>query len=433
MSSPNHIAGGLAFTGIFASFWDVNIFASPLQVGLVVFFSLLPDIDHTKSPVGKLFFPLAQWLDRHYGHRTLTHSLLCWLAVSLAAGLIFKLLDFSFGGWGACLSYLSHLIFDMCTQAGIPFFYPFSSARCVIPGNAAMRLPSGNTKIETFVFLGFNALTLTCFPLMQNGFWMSYNNYFKTFSHLQSEFRRSPAGLEVDYQTKGGNTRTGFVMAAQSNQAVVFLPAIHADSTLRGSPLQGTFQSLHEEDTRLLAFRQPGQLFKQERVVFTDISEDSLRQLLQKPILMLSITCNHPLHYSQNSELKTGTTVRLDYISDFHFSVVLPDSTALLYQIRQQKALIEAEQSRYKQAQDSLYNVQQQIRRLRKTYPRLSDYEKGKATEKLRKLRDWQEHFHPPQSQTSALQKELDFLQAQHQPPPLLSGTVLQLSVNSKQ
>ena len=48
MTAPNHVVGGIAITGISLSFWDINIFSNELFLGLCVFASLLPDIDHTK-------------------------------------------------------------------------------------------------------------------------------------------------------------------------------------------------------------------------------------------------------------------------------------------------------------------------------------------------------------------------------------------------
>ena len=54
MTSINHVAGGIAFTGVFSSFWNLNIFEKPEYLIATVVFSVLPDIDHTKSPIGKL-------------------------------------------------------------------------------------------------------------------------------------------------------------------------------------------------------------------------------------------------------------------------------------------------------------------------------------------------------------------------------------------
>jgi len=38
--------------------------------------SLLPDIDTPTSSVGRPLFPLASWINRKVGHRTVTHSFL---------------------------------------------------------------------------------------------------------------------------------------------------------------------------------------------------------------------------------------------------------------------------------------------------------------------------------------------------------------------
>jgi inner membrane protein len=81
MQGFNHIAGGYAFTGLFCSFADLNIFDSPITLAVVGVASLLPDVDHTKSLIGKSVFPLASWLSRNYGHRTVTHSIFFFTAV----------------------------------------------------------------------------------------------------------------------------------------------------------------------------------------------------------------------------------------------------------------------------------------------------------------------------------------------------------------
>ncbi|MBC8109865.1 MAG: metal-dependent hydrolase [Verrucomicrobia bacterium] len=432
MTGINHIAGGIAFTGIFASFSDINIFASPADLAVTVFFSLLPDIDHTKSILGKLFFPIARYLDTHFGHRTLTHSLVCWLAVSLLAGLVFKFFNAPFGGWGAAsLAYLSHLIFDMCTKSGIPFFYPFSSARCVIPGNPAMRMPTGNLTIETLVFFVFNSLTLTCYPLMNQGFWMTYNNAFKTFSHLQNEYRRSQDGLEVTFQTKSntpllpaplgeaGGVEKGLVVATKENEAIVFLSSFG----------KGSFKEIREENTDIIAFRHPSQKLLREKVAFADISEDSLRKLTQQPIILLALHSNQPLHYTENGELKTGKTIRLAYAQSFYFSVETTDSSDITNQIYQQEDLIRKEKEKYKEGLDSLQAVRHHLGQLEKIFPLLSDYEKGKAVEKIKRLKDWQERFYLHSPEIEGFERELSFLKSQLQPKPVFNGYVISLKI----
>jgi inner membrane protein len=83
MTSPNHIAGGIVITGILSSLWNINIFANPFSIIITVFGSLLPDIDHTKSLIGKLFFPISKQIAKKYGHRTITHSLFFLFTVTI--------------------------------------------------------------------------------------------------------------------------------------------------------------------------------------------------------------------------------------------------------------------------------------------------------------------------------------------------------------
>ena len=88
MTLPNHLAGGLVFTGFFAALANINILESPATIGAVLLGATLPDIDHPRSPIGRLFLPLSRYLNSRHGHRTLTHSLLGLGIFWLAAGLL---------------------------------------------------------------------------------------------------------------------------------------------------------------------------------------------------------------------------------------------------------------------------------------------------------------------------------------------------------
>ena len=83
MTAPNHITGGIVFTGLFCSFFSINIFENPLFISATIIGSLLPDIDHTKSWIGKSMYPIAKWLSRNYGHGTITHSIFFLIGIFL--------------------------------------------------------------------------------------------------------------------------------------------------------------------------------------------------------------------------------------------------------------------------------------------------------------------------------------------------------------
>lgn len=86
--------------------------------------SLLPDIDHPKSAFGSRVWPLSWLVSELFGHRGITHSL---LAVAGIAGLLFWWLQVSsLPGWALCIAigYLSHLVADWLTPAGVPLMWP---------------------------------------------------------------------------------------------------------------------------------------------------------------------------------------------------------------------------------------------------------------------------------------------------------------------
>ena len=200
MTAPNHITGGIVFTGLFCSFFSINIFANPIFISVTVIGSLLPDIDHTKSWIGKLVFPIAKWLSRNYGHRTITHSLLFLVGVFVISLFIEKNFraDYSISTI-LFFSILSHFIFDMVTLAGIPLFYPFYKNPCVLPANPEMRIRSGNIRQEGIILFMFCFLTFFMQDLFANGFWSTVNNNFNDVKHQIKEYQKSPNVLNVDY------------------------------------------------------------------------------------------------------------------------------------------------------------------------------------------------------------------------------------------
>lgn len=119
MMSMSHGAFGLFLYGLIAGlFGDL----SAQYLALAALCAILPDIDHPRSALGILFFPVSKWINRKYGHRTVTHSLKFLVAVSLAAApLIF--IDLML--WLAVpLGIFAHLMSDGMTVSGVPLLYP---------------------------------------------------------------------------------------------------------------------------------------------------------------------------------------------------------------------------------------------------------------------------------------------------------------------
>ncbi|VDZ88613.1 inner membrane protein YdjM [Lelliottia amnigena] len=87
---------------------------------------LLPDIDHPKSFLGQRLKWIAKPIARAFGHRGFTHSL---LAVFILLTCFYLKIPES---WivpadaiqGMVLGYLSHILADMLTPAGVPLLWP---------------------------------------------------------------------------------------------------------------------------------------------------------------------------------------------------------------------------------------------------------------------------------------------------------------------
>lgn len=120
MMAGSHIALGAAAWLVAAPSLGLQA-TSPVSLSLAVLGSLLPDIDHPKSWVGKKTRPLSNVISTVLGHRGVTHSLVAvaacgWLALhaSVPAEI----------AWPLAIGYLSHLAGDLLTPRGLRLMWP---------------------------------------------------------------------------------------------------------------------------------------------------------------------------------------------------------------------------------------------------------------------------------------------------------------------
>lgn len=123
MRYHTHIVSSLAVgTGI-AAYTPVSFtiaYAAGLTLG-----SLLPDIDKPNSYIGRRSFGVAKQVNKAFGHRGFTHSLLAWGAITI----VLLLQHFSPFTLGLCLGYAFHVLADYCSSQGVPLLWPFSKKR----------------------------------------------------------------------------------------------------------------------------------------------------------------------------------------------------------------------------------------------------------------------------------------------------------------
>lgn len=390
MSGANHVAGGFVFTGIFASFWNINIFSDPVYMAFTAFFSVLPDIDHTKSPIGKLFYPLSRFLDRKFGHRTITHSLLVYFGLFAIVSFICTIylkdntitIIYAF-------SYLSHLIFDMMTKQGVPLFYPFKRNACVLPENPEYRLRSSDFKTESICFVVFVLLGLTCKPLFANGFWTTYNQQFNTLKHVNNEFINSTNYVKVDYDYSFQGIKhkgTGFVIDSKPTNAILFNQKT-GFTEIKDNYIISTLKPI-----------KTNQLYKQEEIFFFNISPDSLLKLVHnKPLISFKLQSNHAVSFLKDKKPTTSKSFDLDFV--FNPAITFDhDSTEI--ELRNRLELLRYELHKSKNENKTFisdkHHIEDSIKHISKTIPTMALYEREKATETLFKLKAKLENFSAP-------------------------------------
>ncbi|WP_170853861.1 metal-dependent hydrolase, partial [Mycobacterium tuberculosis] len=113
----------------------------PEGIGETIFFfllvllgSLLPDLDTTKSKLGRKLWPIAFLISLFVKHRTATHSLLFVGGVIISSGFAVIILKLTwFYALAIGLGTISHITGDWLTSRGVPLLYPFRKERFKAP------------------------------------------------------------------------------------------------------------------------------------------------------------------------------------------------------------------------------------------------------------------------------------------------------------
>ena len=148
--------------------------------------SVLPDLDLPPSKIGRLFWFVSVPLERRFGHRTLTHSVLGIAALALLALPLWWVGPLYF--WAMIGGYWSHLWIDMLNVRGVDLFWP-SAVRVVTPGNRHWRLQVGS-KAEMLLLAMLLALTVALYPLSHLGFRDGLQRLLRNFDIAREQYQR---------------------------------------------------------------------------------------------------------------------------------------------------------------------------------------------------------------------------------------------------
>jgi len=161
MMAFTHAAAGATSALLVAQ----HLHAGPIQTLLVlsggVAGSYLPDIDHPKSAFGSRVLPLSLPISAIFGHRGITHSLIAAVAISGLLWWVFQRANWHEGIAvpvlvGIAVGYLSHLLGDWLTNAGVPLLWP-SKRRFVSP----LKLCTGDFREYILALLMYGWVAMT--------------------------------------------------------------------------------------------------------------------------------------------------------------------------------------------------------------------------------------------------------------------------------
>jgi len=381
MNAPTHILGGYVFAGTMCSFTDVNVFGSPEYIVACAVFSVLPDIDTTKSAIGKICYPVAWVLYRKFGHRTITHSFLFLFFIwALFYALFrFEVIPNTDLVKIAVFSTIGHFVFDMITVSAIPLLYPFYKNRCVVPANPNYRFKSGDWRSEMIVIGICGLLVFTMQPLFANGFWTTYNRGFATIKHVDRENKNTEYYVVCEYS---------YILNAETNEG----EAIVIDSKTNELILfdRSKVFTLKSDNPQLkVNYTRPRISTIEKRfedLKFFNIGYDSLQRMLSGKLASGLIQSNTNVRYIEDAITYYTNFIKFSNRFDFQIYAGVDTTRATIRRsIARLEASINQSQQRHRADMQKWQDYQNGIRSLEDSLKSqtLSYYERDKMTKEL--------------------------------------------------
>ncbi|MFB4164232.1 metal-dependent hydrolase [Alteribacillus sp. JSM 102045] len=116
-------AAGTACYAFYSMPFTLDSIHGAVFIASTVAGGLIPDICQPFSWIGRRLNLISKTVNKIFGHRTFTHSLLFLVFLFLAAGAIQQDWGLSFQ-YGITIGAASHLLLDMLTPRGVALLYP---------------------------------------------------------------------------------------------------------------------------------------------------------------------------------------------------------------------------------------------------------------------------------------------------------------------
>ncbi|MFK0729576.1 MAG: metal-dependent hydrolase [Gloeotrichia echinulata HAB0833] len=180
--------------------------ANPTIIAVGAIAGLLPDVDISTSPAGRVLPWVSSYFESKMPHRSCTHSLVA-SAVVAAVGYGVVLFNPQFINLVHALTigYTFGWFADCFTRGGVEMFWP-SPVRCVCPGNRNLRLQTGSNA-EYFVLIILIAIALAIFNINNSGGVLTqFNRLIAAPSGVQKIYNESGSTHLIKANIKGVRT-----------------------------------------------------------------------------------------------------------------------------------------------------------------------------------------------------------------------------------
>jgi len=167
-----------------------DIYPAVYLLAFVALSALLPDIDHPRSILGMILFPISNFVFKKWGHRTITHSAKFLLFVGLCSAPVILI---RWEIWLAIfIGVLSHLIGDGFTVSGVPLQYPNTRPFYFLPESMLIRT-SGSGELGMFIVIVIVIAIFGGVTFM--GFRSIIHNLIPSFDGTVSEYGKYCEGV----------------------------------------------------------------------------------------------------------------------------------------------------------------------------------------------------------------------------------------------
>ncbi len=194
----------LAISGLMTSLMVGT--ADPLVVSVGAIAGLLPDVDISKSPAGRVLFPISRFLEKRFPHRSCTHSILASIVIG---AVVYGLAYSSLVSWRLAhaieIGYTFGYLVDLITKSGIQLFFP-TTLRCVVPGNRNLRLSTGSNWEYSILVLVVAALLLVLNINTHGGMGFTLNEILATPRGVQELMNQKGSSHEIIVHIDGVRT-----------------------------------------------------------------------------------------------------------------------------------------------------------------------------------------------------------------------------------